>query len=78
MFTETSTIDQITVSEHGVILVRTANRVLRDGAVIAENYHRASLQPGDDLAGQAPRVVAIAGAVWTPEVVAAYQALTQA
>ena len=36
------------------------------------NYHRYVLSPGDDLSGQPDDVAAIANAVWTDEVKAAY------
>ena len=73
-FTETKTVDQITVSENGIVLYREATRILRDGNEIAKTYHRSSLTPGQDLTGQPENVVAICNAAWTAEVVAAYQA----
>lgn len=73
--TETTTIDQIEVSAAGHIQVRWANRVFRDGVEISKTYQRDGvLAPGSDLAGKDPRIVAIAQAAWTPEVIAAYQA----
>jgi archaellum component FlaF (FlaF/FlaG flagellin family) len=77
-FTETSSIDQITVTENGTVLYREANRVLKDGVQISQTYHRTSLTPGQDLTGQPAQVVAIANVAWTPEVIAAYQAQVQA
>lgn len=74
MITEISVIDSINVTEVGCIEVRRADKVLRDGQEIAKTYHRHVLTPGTDLTGQDERVVAVAIAVWTPEVVAAYQA----
>ena len=38
------------------------------------NWHRYALSPGDDLSGQPADVVAVANAVWTDEVKAAYAA----
>ena len=38
------------------------------------NWHRYALAPGDDLSGQPADVAAIANAVWTDEVKAAYAA----
>jgi len=73
-FTETKTIDQITVTENGTVLYREATRILKDGEQIAQTFHRTSLTPGQDLTGQPSNVVAIANAAWTPEVVAAYEA----
>ena len=71
---EVSVVDKIEVLLAGQIQVRTRNQVLKDGTEIAATYHRHVLSPGDDLTDQDPRVVAIAAALWTEEVVAAYQA----
>jgi DNA-binding transcriptional LysR family regulator len=73
-FTETKVIDQITVTENGIVLYREATRILKDGDEIAKTYHRTSLTPAQDLTGQPANVVAICNVAWTPEVVAAYQA----
>jgi DNA-binding transcriptional LysR family regulator len=71
---ETKVIDQITVTENGTVLYREATRILKDGEQIAQTFHRTSLTPGQDLTGVPAQVVAIAQVVWTPEVIAAYQA----
>jgi hypothetical protein len=42
------------------------------------NYHRYVLHPGDDLSGQPDDVAAIANAVWTDEIKAAYAAHVEA
>ena len=73
-FTETKTVDQITVTENGIVLYREATRILKDGDEIAKTYHRSSLTPGQDLTGQPANVVAICNTVWTQTVIAAYQA----
>jgi hypothetical protein len=73
-FTETKVIDQITVTENGIVLYREATRILKDGEQIAQTYHRSSLTPAQDLTGQPANVVAICNAAWTPAVIAAYQA----
>jgi hypothetical protein len=75
---ETKTIDQITVTENGHVLYREATRILKDGKVIAETYHRSSLPPGSDLTDVPANVAAIANVAWTPEVIAAYQAQQEA
>lgn len=77
-FTEIKTIDQITVTENGIVLYREATRILKDGEQIAQTYHRTSLIPAQDLTGQPANVVAICNAAWTPEVISAYQAQQQA
>ena len=66
--------DKIETLENGTIQVRTATRVLEDGVVLSSSFHRHVLTPGADLTDQEPKVVAIANAVWTPEVVSAYEA----
>jgi len=71
--TKEAVIDQITVSENGIILYREATRILEDGVEISKKYHRWSLYPGQDLSNVPANVVAICNVVWTPEVIAAYQ-----
>ena len=72
--TKTTTVDQITVTENGVILYREATRIMEDGVQLSQTYHRSSLTPGQDLTGVPANVVAICSAAWTADVVAAYQA----
>jgi hypothetical protein len=72
--TKETVIDQITVTENGVIQFREATRIIEDGALLTQTYHRTSLTPGQDLTGVSERVKAIAEADWTPEVIAAYEA----
>jgi len=71
---ETKTVDQITVTENGIVLYREATHILKDGEQIAQTYHRTSLTPGQDLTGQPANVQAIATAAWTDAVIATYQA----
>jgi len=72
--TKTKVIDQITVTEGGAVLYREATRILEDGVEFSKTYHRSSLVPGQDLSGVPDNVVAICQVVWTPEIVAAFQA----
>ena len=62
------------VAEDGCIGVRTDTVVTDDGSEISRNPHRKVLAPGDDVSGEDAKVQAVAGAVWTTEVVAAYVA----
>lgn len=71
---ETRVVDKIEVLENGSVQVREALRVLRDGEVIAENFHRFVVAPGQDTSGMDGKVIAICATVHTPEVVAAYEA----
>ena len=72
--TKTTTIDQITVTENGIVLYREATRIIEDGNELSKAYHRSSLTPGQDLTGVPANVVAICNVAWTAEVIAAYQA----
>jgi DNA-binding transcriptional LysR family regulator len=71
--TKTTTVDQITVTENGIVLYREATRIMEDGNEISKTYHRSSLTPGQDLTGQPTNVIAICNAAWTEEVIAAYR-----
>lgn len=75
--TKTTAVDQITVTENGIVLYREATRIIEDGVELTKTYHRTSLTPGQDLTGQPANVVAICNAAWTSEVVSAYQVATQ-
>ena len=55
-----------------VIQLRTATVVLKDGEEIGRQYHRSCFVPGDDVSSAPQEIQDIAGALWTPEVVAAY------
>ena len=72
--TKTTTVDQITVTENGIILYREATRIMEDGNQISKTYHRSSLTPAQDLTGVPANVVAHCNTAWTADVVAAYQA----
>ena len=70
-----TTIDKTEVLEDGSIQVRQAEIITKDGVEIARNFSRWVRHPGDTAAATDPAPVpAISAAVWTTEVVAAYQA----
>jgi len=71
-------VDQITITDNGIVLYREATRIMEDGNQLSQTYHRTSLTPGQDLAGQPEKVVAICQVAWTPEVIAAYAAQQEA
>ena len=76
--TKTTSVDNITVTENGIVLYREATRIFEDGNEISKTYHRSSLTPAQDLTGVPEQVVAICNVAWTPEVIAAYQAQQEA
>ena len=60
--------DKIEVVEAGgntVVQVRTATRVLEDGAVISQSYHRHVITSGDDWSSEPSNVQAICNAVFS-------------
>ncbi len=72
MLTKQVKIDQITVTENGIVLYREATRILEDGVESSKTYHRSSLTPGQDLAGVPDNVVAYCNVAWTADVVLAF------
>ena len=66
-------IDQITVVEGNVILVRKVISILEDGVEISKSYHRTSFDPGSDVSSQPQAVQDICAITWTKEVVDAYK-----
>jgi hypothetical protein len=73
MLQKTQLVDSVTVDINGVLSIREVAVVTEDGAELARSYHRTALPPGAELSGHDPKVIAIANAVWTPEVIQAYQ-----
>ena len=62
------------VGDYKHIQVRTATVIERDGAEISRSFHRHVISPLDDVSSESAEVQAIAAAVHTDEVRAAYQA----
>jgi hypothetical protein len=60
-----------------VIQVRRADIVKKDGVEVGRTYHRNVVAPGQDVSDQPAEVQAIAAALWTADVVAAYKASTE-
>ena len=65
---------QVEVLEDGMIQVRKAVRVYKDGVEIGKTYHRHILEPEADLTNEVDTVKDIANAAWTPTVVTKYKA----
>jgi hypothetical protein len=70
--TKETVVDKIEVLENGTLQVRSATRVLEDGEVLSSSFHRHVLTPGADTSNEDAKVVAIANATWTADVVTAY------
>ena len=56
------------------IQIRTTTVVEEDGVELARNHHRHVVHPGQDLTDEPNEVQVIAAALWTDEVIAAYEA----
>ena len=74
MLAKTTIVDKIETLENGCVQVRTAIRIMEDGQVLSQSFHRHVVAPGQDYSGEDERVQAICAAVHTPECVAAYEA----
>ena len=70
-------VDRIEVLENGTLQIRTKTTILEDGAEVSANYARETRTPGQDVSRFAKRVQDVAAAVWTPDVVEAYQAAAE-
>lgn len=70
---EKKIIDLIEILDGGYIQVREAYVIEKDGVVIAKNFHRYVLNPGDDLSNQDKKLKDIASIIWTAEIIEAYQ-----
>jgi len=62
------------VGPYKMVQVRTKTAVIEDGVELSSSFHRHVVAPGDDVSGESTEVQAIAAAVHTAEVIAAYQA----
>ena len=79
-YTEKIEIDRIEVSDFGIILVRQATTIEKDGEFISRTFHRWSLTPDQDISNQEQKVKDICNATWTDEVKESYKlnSITQA
>ena len=72
--TEKTIIDKIEIVENSSIQVRTATVIEKDGTELTRTFHRHVVAPGADITNEDPKVQAIANAIWTEEIIAAYSA----
>ena len=70
-FTETQTY-RIEVLDNFYINVRRSDIILKDGKEVGKTYHRVSYQPGADVSSEVDEVQAVASAVWTEDVIRAF------
>tara|TARA_R110000868_G_scaffold68577_2_gene202740 strand:+ start:1595 stop:1852 length:258 start_codon:yes stop_codon:yes gene_type:complete len=68
-----TSVDLIEIIENGCIQVRTKTAIKEDGVEISNKFHRHVVVPGADVNVEDAKVKAIAAAIHTPAVIAAYQ-----
>ena len=61
-------VDQITVSNDKILLVRYATITKENGKVVKKKFNNASFAPGDDVSNQPAIVQSIANIVWNAPV----------
>jgi hypothetical protein len=57
-----------------ILQCRRADIVEKDGVEVGRTYHRHLRVPGEDMSQDCAEMQAVAAALWTPEVIAAYEA----
>ena len=61
-----------------IIQCRRADIIEKDGVEVGRTYHRHCRTPGEDVSNDCDELKAVAAALWTEEVIAAYQAHLEA
>ncbi len=67
-------IGQMEIGELCDISVRTDTVIIDDGVEVSRSFERHVVAPGDDVSEEAESVQSTANALWTPEVIAAWEA----
>ena len=57
-----------------IIQCRRADIIEKDGKEVGKTYHRHTRAPGEDVSDDCAELQAVAAALWTHEVIAAYEA----
>ena len=73
-FTEKKEYKLEIIPPYSIIQCREANIVEKDGTEVGRTYHRHVRAPGDDVSGDCAELQAVANALWTADVIAAYKA----
>ena len=66
------------IPPYNILQCRRADIVEKDGKEVGRTYHRHVKTPGTDMTGECSEMQAIATALWTTEVVDAYNAMIAA
>ena len=62
------------IPPYSIIQCRRADIIEKDGVEVGKTYHRHSRAPGEDVSDDCAELQTVAAALWTPEVVSAYEA----
>jgi hypothetical protein len=62
------------IPPYSIIQCRRADIIEKDGVEVGRTYHRHCRTPGDDVSNDCTELQACAAALWTPELISAYQA----
>ena len=73
-FTERQEYQLEIIPPYSIIQCRRADIIEKDGVEVGKTYHRHVRTPGEDVSNDCEELQAVATALWTPEVIAAYQA----
>jgi hypothetical protein len=69
-------VDQITITENGIVLYRQITKILEDDQVISTSYHRNSLTPGSSLTDIPSDVANVCNLIWTETVIEKFKEST--
>ena len=73
-FTERQEYKLEIIPPHSIIQCRRADIVEKNGVEVCRTYHRHVRVPGDDVSEDCAELQAVAAALWTQDVIDAYQA----
>lgn len=66
---EVTVVNSMEVFPCGQIVVSKTTTVYRDGVEIASETETPTINPGDDISGEDPKVQSMASAIWTDELI---------
>jgi len=61
------------IPPYNILQCRRADIVEKDGKEVGRTYHRHIKVPGDDMTGECDEMQVVANALWTRDVINAYQ-----
>ena len=76
--TKIEKVDQIEITENGVVQVRTRTIVMEGNKEISNSLHRHSILPGQNYDNENEKVQSICAAVHTQEIIDAFKAEQEA